>query len=69
MELFDDKEIQRSIAEAMSKELQPYELAIARMIKDFSGINFDEKIIIGIHRACALSEDILRKQFNGEKEY
>ncbi len=69
MELFDDEEIQRSIAEAMSKEMQPYELAVARLVKDFSGVHLDEKLIMGIHRACAIAEDILRKQFNGKKEY
>jgi hypothetical protein len=69
MELFDSEEMRRSVVEAMNKELQPYERAIAQMMKDFSGVQLDEKLIIGIHRSCSLCKEILQKQFSGKKEY
>jgi len=64
MDFFDIEEIKKSLIDARVKELQPFELAISRIVRDLGGINFDDKTIIGIHRSCLLVDEILGKQFD-----
>lgn len=64
MEFFDKEDIKKSFREAQEKELQPFELAISRLVKELGIINLDDKTIIGVHRICLLADEILGKQFD-----
>jgi len=64
MEFFDIEDVKKSLNDAQHKELQPFELAIARLVRDFGGVNLDDLSIIGIHRACNICDEILKKQFD-----
>ena len=67
-ELFNKEEIKKSLEMAKSVELQPFEQAVARMAREDGNINLNDQDIIAIHRVCTLCDEILRKQFNGNKK-
>ena len=67
MDLFEVDELRKSLAKVREEELQPYEMAIARLVRDLGGLShLDEKSIIGIHRVCTRCDEVLRDQFKGK---
>jgi hypothetical protein len=66
MDLFDIDQLRKSFAKVREDELQPFEMAIARLARDLGGLShLDEKSIIGIHKVCNECDKLLKNQFKG----
>ncbi|MBT6995152.1 hypothetical protein HN953_00820 [Candidatus Woesearchaeota archaeon] len=67
MDIFDTETLRKSFAKIREDEMQPFEMAIARIARDLGGIgHLDEKTIIAIYRICDKAEELLRDQFKGK---
>ncbi|MFH1358847.1 MAG: hypothetical protein ABIH37_03105 [archaeon] len=64
MDFFDVEELKKSLSRVREEPLQPFEMAVARLVRDLGGItHLDEKSVIGVYRMCTRCEEVLRDQF------
>jgi hypothetical protein len=63
MDFFNIDELKKSLAKVRDDELQPFEMAIARLARDLGDIHLDDRSIIGIHRVCEKCKEVLKDQF------